>query len=57
MYHLLVSKMFLANVAYGFMLGAFSFLGLLTLSYSPRAAFFGSLPLSLALLLVFGIPV
>ena len=43
------------NLAYGFIIGAFSFLGLRALSYSPLAALIGSFPLALALLLVNGI--
>lgn len=49
--------MLLANMAYGFILGSFSFLGLRALSYSPLAALIGGFPLALALILVFGIPV
>lgn len=57
MYHLSVSKLFLLNVACGFVLGAVSFLSLRTLAYRPFAALVCSLPLSLALLVVFGLPI
>jgi len=57
MYHLSVHKLFFLNTAYGFVIGAFSFLWLRTISYSPLAALIGSFPLALALLLIVGIPV
>ena len=56
-YHLLVPKSVVANAAFGFLLGSFSFLVLYALSYSPRAALVGSMPLGLALIFFFGIPV
>lgn len=52
MFHLSVPKPFLLNIAYGFLLGAFSFLTLRALAYRPLGALIGSFPLSLALLLV-----
>ena len=57
MYHFSIPKVFFLNIAIGFLLGAFSFLGLRTLSYSPLAALIGSFLLSPPLILVFGIPV
>ena len=56
MYHLSVSKVFLVNLAYGIILGVSPYLGLSALSYSPHVALICSLSLSLALLLVGGIP-
>lgn len=57
MYHLSVPKLFFLNAAYGFVLGAFSFLALRLSSYSPFAALVCGVPLSVALMLIFGIPV
>ncbi|KAF9777831.1 hypothetical protein BJ322DRAFT_1114760 [Thelephora terrestris] len=56
-YHLSVAKVLFFHAAYGFVLGAFSFLWLRTLSYSPLAALIGGLPLGLALALVVGVPI
>lgn len=56
-YHLSVAKVIFSNAACGFVLGSFSFLGLRVLSYSPLAALIGGIPLALALILVFGVPV
>lgn len=52
MYHVSVPKLFVLSVACGFLIGAFSFLGLRALSYSPLGAVVGGFPLSLALILV-----
>jgi hypothetical protein len=49
MYYISVAKIFVFNIALGFLVGGGSFLFLLTLSYSPRGALIASLPLSLAL--------
>lgn len=56
MYHLSVSKVFLMNFAYAIALGIPPYLELNALSYSPHVAFIFSLSLSLALLLVGGVP-
>ena len=57
MYHLSIAKVLIFGTAYGFVLGAFSFLGLRVLSYSPLAALIGSIPLGLAMILTFEVPV
>ncbi|KAF9642435.1 hypothetical protein BDM02DRAFT_3133091, partial [Thelephora ganbajun] len=54
-YYLSVPKPFILSTAYGFVLGAFLFLGLRVLSYSLLAALICSVPLSLALVLIAGI--
>ncbi|KAF9642838.1 hypothetical protein BDM02DRAFT_3192600 [Thelephora ganbajun] len=54
-YQLSVPKAFVLSGAYRFVLGAFSFLGLRTLSYSPLAALICSFPLALVLILVAGV--
>lgn len=56
-YHLSVDRLFLLNLAYGFILGAFSFLMLCMFSYRPVGALICSVPLSLALVVVFGLPI
>ena len=51
-YHLSVPKVFPLNIACGFLLGAFSFLGLRALAYSPLGALIGSFLLLMSLLFV-----
>jgi hypothetical protein len=54
MYHFSVAKLFLFNIALGFLFGAGSFLALRALSFSPLGALVGGMHLSFAFCLVVG---